>query len=473
MKIIESLNNKNYIGGRWVEAADTIPVLRPESGEVIGYTSDVDSSRLQEAIDSTVANFQLARQVDLDQRVTILRKWHSLIINAKEEIAKIIAIEQGKVISDALKEVLYGASFVEWFAGVIYNLEDSSRKDKNQQIITHYEPIGPVAAITPWNFPCAMITRKITPALVSGCSVLLKPSELTPFTALFLTKLLEDAGLPGGILNVITGKPEVIGKAICDDFRVRKISFTGSTRVGKLLYQDCAESVKRLSLELGGNAPYIVLADSDIEKAVSDLITCKIRGNGQSCTSANRIFIESGIYDQFIKQLVERFKIIKVTNCLDPESQLGPLINVAAVNKISSLIDDAKQKGARLLCGGEAKGNLFTPTVLADCTDDMNIFKAEIFGPVAACYKFNNIEEVIKRANNTEYGLQAYVNTNDKTKADRLCSELDFGMVSVNNPLPSNAKAPFSGRKASGFGVEGSLEGLYEYLNTKYLNIYT
>lgn len=471
MKIIESLNNKNFIGGKWIEAQAKIPVLSPESGEIIGYTCDLTRAQVLESIDSTVENFKLAKGLDLEGRVAILKKWHKAIIAAKEEIAEIIAIEQGKVIADALREVAYGASFIEWFISAIYSIEDSSRNDKGHRIITQYEPIGPVAAITPWNFPCAMITRKITPALICGCSVLLKPSELTPFTALFMAKLLEEAGLPAGFLNVITGNAELIGKEICNDFRIRKISFTGSTRVGKLLYQNSAGTLKRLSLELGGNAPFIVFADTDIEKAVMDLIILKARGNGQSCTSANRIFIEKSIYEQFTKLLAERFADLKTAGCLDPTSELGPLINSLAVEKITMLLADAKDKGARVLCGGNAKGNLFMPTVIVDCEDQMEIFQTEIFGPVAACYKFTDLNEVIERAGNTEYGLQAYVYTKDQAKAETLAHNLDFGMVSVNNPLPSNAKAPFSGRKASGFGIEGSLEGIREYLNTKYLNL--
>jgi succinate-semialdehyde dehydrogenase/glutarate-semialdehyde dehydrogenase len=316
-----------------------------------------------------------------------------------------------------------------------------------------------------------MITRKITPALLCGCSVILKPSEFTPFTALYLIKLLEEAGLPGGVLNLITGDAELIGREICNDFRIRKISFTGSTRVGKILYQNSANSLKRLSLELGGNAPFIVFADSDLEKAASDLVISKTRGNGQSCTSANRIFIEESIYSKFTEVLAQKFSSIVIGDCLDASSELGPLINKAGVEKVNKLIDDAKAKHAKVLCGGNTKGNLFMPTVLADCSDEMEIFRAEIFGPVAACYKFSNIEEIVKRANDTEYGLHAYVYSRDLTKAQNVASQLDFGMVAINNSLSANPKAAFSGRKASGFGVEGSFAGLFEYLNTKYINV--
>lgn len=473
MKIIESLNNKNYINGEWVSFASTLEVDNPSTGEIIGSICDLDKENILRAINSTADNFASWSGVDLDKRVQILRNWHQLIIKHAEDIANIIVLEQGKVITDARNEVIYGASFIEWFCNVVYTVTGSvlDDKGKNQKLITQYEPVGSVAAITPWNFPCAMITRKITPALICGCSVVLKPSEFTPFTALFLTKLLEEAGLPGGVLNVITGEADLIGKEVCNDFRIRKISFTGSTRVGKILYQNSANSLKRLSLELGGNAPFIIFADSDLEKAANDLIISKTRGNGQSCTSANRVFIEAAIYDKFTQLLSSKFSSIVIGDCFDKASQLGSLINNAGAQKIDGLIEDAKARGAKILCGGSAKKNLFSPTVIIDCSDEMELFQTEIFGPVAACYKFSTLEEVIKKANDTEYGLQAYVYSQDLAKAQEVASKLDFGMVSINNPLSSNAKAAFSGRKASGFGIEGALAGLFEYLNTKYINI--
>jgi succinate-semialdehyde dehydrogenase/glutarate-semialdehyde dehydrogenase len=471
MQAIDYLNNKNYIGGKWIESRSKIPVLNPENADILGYTPDLEEEKIIFAINNTVENYPVAKQIDLETRVSILRKWHKLIVDSKDKIASIIALEQGKVITDAMREVIYGASFIEWFTSAIYSLEHRSRNDNKQRIITQYEPVGPVAAITPWNFPCAMITRKITPAILCGCSVILKPSELTPFTALYLAKLLEEAGLPGGILNVVTGNAELIGREICNDFRIRKISFTGSTRVGRILYQNSAHSLKRLSLELGGNAPFIVFADSNLEQAARDLAISKTRSNGQSCTSANRVFIQGEVYDQFVSLVTEKFLSLKSEGCFNSSSELGPLINQLAVDKITGLLQDAKTKGAKILCGGHAKGNFFEPTVVANCTDDMEIFSAEIFGPVAACYKFQDLDEVVQRANNTEYGLQAYVYTKNPLIGQRIVALLDFGMVSVNNPLPSNAKAPFSGRKASGFGVEGSLEGIYEYLNIKYLNL--
>lgn len=316
-----------------------------------------------------------------------------------------------------------------------------------------------------------MVTRKLAPAILAGCSTLLKPSTLTPFSALALVRLAELAGLPGGVINIITGDSSLITRIICDDFRIRKISFTGSTEVGKLLYQNSASTLKRLSLELGGNAPYIIFADVDIDKAADDLIIAKTRSNGESCTSPNRMFIQSEIYDKLVQALTVKFSKLKSGNGLDPASDIGPLINKAAVDKTMMLIEDAKANGAKVLCCGNFEDNFFSPTVVADCTDDMKIAQMEIFGPVLACYKFATAEEVIQRSNNTEYGLQAYICTADIEKALACSKKLDFGMVSINSPLASNAKAPFGGRKASGFGVESGDQGIFEYLNTKYVNL--
>lgn len=472
--MLELINKKNYIDGAWVEYQEQISVNNPSTNQQIGSVPNLSNDLITKAIDSSVKAFKTWSQTSIQDRSAILRKWHSLILENIDELDYILTLEQGKVLEDAKKEILYGAGFVEWFAGSIHEVKGKIRtgKEINHKIITEWEPVGPVAAITPWNFPNAMITRKVAPALAAGCSVILKPSEFTPFSALALAKLASDAGLPAGVFNIITGDAKNIGEIFCNDFKIRKLSFTGSTRVGKLLYQNSGGTMKRLSMELGGNAPYIIFKDVDLDKVASDLISIKIRGGGQSCTSPNRIFIEQEIYDDFVKVVDDKFSKLKVGDGFAPDSNIGPLINKAAVDKIIELLEDAKSKGAKILCGGKARDNFFEPTVVSDCHDNMEIFKTEIFGPVLACYKFNNIEEVIARANNTEYGLQSYIYSNDISIAQLMVSKLDFGMVSVNDSMPSaNITGPFSGRKNSGFGIESSDEAIYEYLNSKYVNL--
>jgi succinate-semialdehyde dehydrogenase/glutarate-semialdehyde dehydrogenase len=473
VELLDFVKNKNFVNGKWISTADYIEVINPATLQVIAKVPGLNVHEIREAIDSTSDAFKNWSQTAVSDRVKFLKKWHDAIIAHTDELAYIITLEQGKTLQDSKREVAYGASFVEWFANIILEVKSLEKvgNNKQQKIITEFEAVGPVAAITPWNFPLAMITRKISPALAAGCSVLLKPSSLTPFTALALVRLAELSGLPAGVINIITGDSNLIGNNICDDFRIRKISFTGSTEVGKILYKNCAETLKRLSLELGGNAPFIVTQDINIPKVVDDLIIAKTRSNGESCTAPNRIYIHSNIYEEFTTILTAKFSKIKTGNGLEIASDIGPLINQAAVSKISKLIEEAKLEGAQVTCGGDSKNNFYGPTVIINCTDSMAIAKTEIFGPVLACYRFETIDEVMERANNTEYGLQAYVYSNDKNIANKLSKELDFGMVSINLPLPSNARAPFSGRKASGFGIEGGEQGIFEYLNTKYVNL--
>lgn len=471
MELLEFVKNKNYVGGEWIETANQKDVINPATHDVIGCVPFLEINSIKEAIDDTVRNFKTWSVISLQDRVQFLKKWQELIVSHTRELTEIICLEQGKTLADATREVSYALSFVEWFASVVISSDVKEGASPAHKIITEYEAVGPVVAITPWNFPLAMVTRKLAPAILAGCSVLLKPSILTPFSALALLRLAELAGLPGGVVNVITGDSSLIAQIVCNDFRIRKISFTGSTEVGKLLYQNSAATLKRLSLELGGNAPYIIFADVDTRKAVDDLIIAKTRSNGESCTSPNRIFIHAAIYENFIKALTLKFAKLKCGNGLDPESDIGPLINKAAIDKIMMLIEDAVARGAKILCGGNYKDNFLDPTIVADCNDDMKIAKLEIFGPVLACYSFETSEEVIKRANDTEFGLQAYICTKDIENAKDVSKQLDFGMVSINSPLASNAKAPFAGRKASGFGIEGGEQGIFEYLNTKYVNL--
>ncbi len=472
MKILDFINKKNFISGKWVETSKTIEVLNPANNKVIAIVPKLSEDKIKASIDSAAESFKIWSKTSFRQRIEVLKKWRELIISNSDELTYILTLEQGKTLDDSKREVTYAASFVEWFASTLNNIQGSIKPGNNRhhRMITEYEPVGVVAAITPWNFPCAMVTRKIAPALAAGCTVVLKPSELTPLSALALGKLAMDAGLPGGVLNIITGDPDYIGQILCDDFRVRKLSFTGSTKVGKMLYQNSGSTLKRISLELGGNAPFIIFSDCDLDKVSSDLLNVKIRTAGQSCTAPNRVFVHEEIYDKFISTFLSKFSVLKVGDGLDPATDISPLINKTAVDKILALISDAKKNGATVLCGGNAKDNYMEATAISDCRDDMSIFSTEIFGPVVAFYRFSNEEEVIRSANNTEYGLQAYIYSNNQQRLMYLSAELDFGIVTLNNSFASDCRATFTGRKASGFGVEGGDEGIYEFLNPKYIN---
>lgn len=471
-KIFEQINGKNYIAGNWLSEKEIIEVQNPSNNKVIGYVPNLSADGIISAVDNTCKMAKSWADSTVDQRYKILRKWQELQHKHLNELAELLTLEQGKVLDESRKEILYGESFIDWFACIIKSSSTNVRPGNSNEhkLIAEKEPIGPVAAITPWNFPCAMVTRKIAPAIAAGCSVILKPSEFTPFSALAQAILLEEAGLPAGVLNVITSDAKLFGDIICKDFRIRKLSFTGSTRVGKLLYEKSANSLRKLSLELGGNAPYIVFSDCDLDKVSDDLVAIKLRSGGQSCTSPNRVFIENSIYDKFVDLVAKKFGDCRAGDGFIESNKLGPVINVQAIEKINFLLKDAEQKGATIMCGGRHNGNFMEPTVVKNATDDMDIFSTEIFGPVIACYSFSSVEEVLARANNTEYGLQSYIYSKDIRRANHIASKLDFSMVSINSSFPATTKAPFSGRKASGFGVEGSHEGLDEYLISKYIN---
>lgn len=449
------------------ESLHKFDVINPTNGQVIANVCDMEQETILSIIDKAVSAQEKWSKLPHEKRAIFLSSWHKLILENIDELAEIISLENGKVHSDAKSEVLYGASFVEWFAkeALLKRGELMEGAKPGQKILINYEPVGVVAAITPWNFPSAMITRKIAPALAAGCVVILKPSELTPLSALALEYLAKKAGFPEGVINIVTSKDStMIGKAFCDDFRIRKISFTGSTAVGKILYEQSGKTLKRISLELGGNAPFIICADADIEYVVKCLVSAKIRSSSQACTSPNRIFIHDSIYEAVTEKLADAFCLI------EPGKDIGPLINQKAVDKALHLIGDAVKQGAKVLCGEKVRaGTYFEPCVLIDCKDEMDIFSNEIFAPVLACYKFSSIDEVIARANNTEYGLASYIFSKDQETLERLSSGLDFGMVGVNTAMVSNSKGAFAGRKASGFGVEGGHLGIYEFLNTKYL----
>ncbi|MDF2965241.1 MAG: gabD [Rickettsiaceae bacterium] len=460
----------NYINGNWVASSQTFKVTNPYDGKHIANVSCASASDVDNAIQAAKNAFDIWSKHDAKFRANILEQWYELIMANLDDLSDILTLEQGKPLEDARKEIIYGANFVKWFAeeskkiqGVIPHT--SSHK---QKILIEYEPVGVVAAITPWNFPSAMITRKIAPALAAGCTAVLKPSELTPLSAFALAKLGEEAGIPKGVLNIVAGDAKAIGLQLCNSKVVRKLSFTGSTNVGKLLYAQSAGTLKKLSLELGGNAPFIVFDDADLEEAAQGLLNSKIRSSGQACTAANRIFLHKPIKAEFLKLFAEKFAKLKVGGGFDPETAIGPLINTDAVTKINHLIKDALNKGAKLLLGGkEQEGTLlFPPTIIDDCTSDMEIFREEIFGPIVAVYEFEDEQALTDMVNDTDY-----VYTNDHKRVWRIAGKLDYSIIGINESLISNEFGAFGGRKESGFGVEGSSLGIYEYLQSKYLYV--
>lgn len=465
-----------YSNGQWLDAASgkTLEVRNPATGEVIGTVPNISESETNQAIDAAHQAFPAWSQKTGKERAVILRRWYDLMIENQEELALIMTVEQGKPLVESRGEIAYAASFIEWFA------EEAKRSygdvipavKANQQLITLRQPIGVAAAVTPWNFPAAMITRKVGPALAAGCTMIVKPSSYTPFSALALAALAEEAGVPAGVLNVVTGSASVIGKPLTTHPKIRKFSFTGSTETGKKLAADCAGTMKRVSMELGGNAPFIVFDDADAEQAVVGAMASKFRNSGQTCVCANRIFVQAGIYDTFVEKLLKAVQDLKIGNGLAPGIQQGPLINEDAVLKVEALLEDAVAKGARVLHGGKRHslgGTFFEPTVITDITPDMLISQEEIFGPVAAIERFEFEDEVISRANATPYGLASYFYSRDIGRIWRVAQAIESGMIGINEGILSYEVAPFGGVKESGIGREGSYLGMEEYMEVKYL----
>ncbi|AIJ09681.1 MULTISPECIES: NAD-dependent succinate-semialdehyde dehydrogenase [Edwardsiella] len=476
-KPVVLLRHQAYIDGHWLDAADgaTFAVTDPASGACIARVSDMGAEACQQAIRAAQRALPAWRAQTAKQRGLILRRWYDLIGEHRQALAQLLSREQGKPHAEALAEIAYGASFIEWFAeeGKRTYGETIPSPLPGQRISTIKQPIGVVAAITPWNFPNAMITRKVAPALAAGCCVVLKPAPETPLSALALAALAEAAGLPAGVLNIVPGlDAAAIGTCMTQSPLVRKLSFTGSTRIGKLLMAQSAATVKKLSLELGGNAPFIVFDDADLEAAVQGALAAKFRNSGQTCICANRILVQAGIYERFVARFAEVVATLRVGPASDPRAQQGPLINQAALDKVQALIDDALARGATLVSGGAPHplgGLFFQPTILCDVDESMRITHEEAFGPVAPLIKFHDEQGAIRLANQTESGLAAYFYARDIGRIYRVAEALECGMVGINEGLISNELAPFGGIKQSGLGREGSRYGIEDYLEVKYL----
>ena len=468
------LKDKCLIDGKWLSAKsnETIAVTNPADGTAVGSVPSLSASEVEKVIEASNAALEQWRVKTASERSKILRKWFDLMIANADDLAMIMTSEQGKPLTEARGEIIYAASFVEWFA------EEAKRTygdtipspQAKQRITVIKQPVGVTAAITPWNFPAAMITRKAAPALAAGCTMIVRPASLTPLTALALGELANRAGIPAGVLQIITGKSSTIGKVLTDSNVVRKLSFTGSTEVGRTLMAECAPTIKRISLELGGNAPFIVFDDADLDEAVKGAIASKYRNAGQTCVCANRLLVQEGVYDAFTKKLEQAVKALKIGDGRKSDTDIGPMIEESALDKVEEHIADAVKKGGKLVCGGKRLGGLFIePAIVTGVTQDMRFAHEETFGPVAPLFKFKTEDEAINMANDTIFGLAAYFYTRDFSRAVRVSEALEYGMVGHNTGLISNEVAPFGGVKQSGLGREGSKYGIEEYLEVKYI----
>lgn len=479
LKNSELLRNSGYINGQWVHLGENrqFDVVNPASQQVITQVSDFDEKAVHDAIDAASNALPLWQQQTAEHRADVLSRWFDLVLAHANDLAVIMTMEQGKPMAESRAEIKYAASFIKWFAEEavrVYGDVIPSPNPKNR-IVTFKQAVGVVAAITPWNFPSAMITRKIAPALAAGCTVVLKPSELTPLSALALVQLAAEAGVPKGVLNVIPMKnPIPFSKAIMERGDVRKVTFTGSTRVGKLIMKAASDTVKKVSLELGGNAPFIVFEDADVDAAVKGAIASKYRNAGQTCVCSNRIFVHESVFDAFLQGFKSNVQDLRVGDGAHESTDIGPLINQNAVKKVERLLGDAVEKGATIEMGGSVHalgGTFFEPTIVCNLSDSMEIVHQEIFGPVSSIFSFKTEEEVINQANQTSSGLAAYFYTKDLSRMWRVSEQLEYGIVGVNTGLISTAVAPFGGVKESGLGREGSKYGIDEFLETKYVCI--
>ncbi|ETD69500.1 succinate-semialdehyde dehdyrogenase [Pelistega indica] len=465
-----------YIDGQWVDAdsGETLEVINPATGEVLGTVPKMGQAETRRAIEAAERAQKQWRAKSAKERAVVLRKWFDLVMQHQDDLARIMTLEQGKPLAEAKGEIAYGAAYLEWYA------EEGKRAygdiipgpASDRRIVVTKEPVGVCAAITPWNFPSSMITRKVGAALGAGCSMVIKPAAQTPYSAFALCVLAEEAGVPAGLVSVVTGSASEIGKEMTANPIVRKFSFTGSTEIGRLLMSQCSDQIKKVSLELGGNAPFIVFDDADLDAAVEGALISKYRNAGQTCVCANRIYVQDDIYDAFVEKFVAAVNKIKVGAGTEANVTQGPLIDKAAVDKVQEHIDDAVSKGAKVAAGGKQHdlgGLFFEPTVLTEVTSSMKVAKEETFGPLAPLFRFKTEEDVVQMANDTEYGLAAYFYSRDLGRVWRVAEALEYGMVAINTGILSNEAAPFGGIKQSGLGREGAKYGLDDYLETKYM----
>jgi len=476
LKDADLLRGECFIGGVWRSAAsgETITVTNPATGAAVGAVPSMSAVETREAIQAANSALGAWSTKTGKERAAILRRWFELIMASQDDLAAIMTAEQGKPLAESRGEIAYAASFIEWFAEEAKRVYGDTIPtfSADRRIVVLKQPVGVCAAITPWNFPAAMITRKVGPALAAGCTMVVKPAEQTPLSALALCVLAERAGIPAGVLTCVTGPAREVGGELTANPIVRKFSFTGSTEVGKLLIRQCADTVKRTSMELGGNAPFIVFDDADLDAAVEGAIASKYRNAGQTCVCANRLFAQAGIHDAFVEGLSRRVESLKVADGTLEDAEIGPLIDEAAAAKVEGLIADAVARGGRIAVGGKRHalgGTFFQPTVIAGATAEMEIFRQEIFGPVAPVARFDTEEEVVRLANSTQYGLAAYFYGRDVSRVWRVAEALEFGIVGINQGLISTEVAPFGGMKESGNGREGSRYGIEDYLEIKYL----
>ena len=478
LKDAKLFRQQAYVDGAWVDAdnGQTIKVNNPATGEIIGSVPKMGAAETRRAIEAADKALPAWRALTAKERANKLRRWFDLMIENQDDLARLMTIEQGKPLAEAKGEIAYAASFLEWFgeeAKRIYG-DTIPGHQPDKRIIVIKQPIGVTAAITPWNFPSAMITRKAGPALAAGCTMVLKPASQTPYSALALAELAERAGIPKGVFSVVTGSAGEVGGELTSNPIVRKLTFTGSTEIGRQLMAECAQDIKKVSLELGGNAPFIVFDDADLDAAVEGALISKYRNNGQTCVCANRLYVQNGVYDRFAEKLQQAVSKLHIGNGLEKGVTIGPLIDEKAVAKVEEHIADALEKGARVVCGGKAHergGNFFQPTILVDVPANAKVSKEETFGPLAPLFRFKDEADVIAQANDTEFGLAAYFYARDLSRVFRVGEALEYGIIGINTGIISNEVAPFGGIKASGLGREGSKYGIEDYLEIKYMCI--
>lgn len=470
---MDKISNKSLLNVTCDASEDAIAVVNPATNEVIAHIPSVQPAQISRQIEQSKTAQALWQKRTASERAGILRRWYDLVIENRDDLARIMTLEQGKPLAEAKGEIMYGASFIQWFAeeGKRTYGDTVPTPAENKRIITIKQPVGVAAAITPWNFPTAMITRKAAPALAAGCSFVVKPANQTPLSAYAIAELAYQAGLPKELLVVVNNHSSVVvGDIFCQHPDIQKLSFTGSTQVGSQLIKQCADTVKRTSMELGGNAPFIVFDDADLDEAVKGAIASKFRNAGQTCVCANRFYVQDSVYDQFLEKFRAAVAELKVGNGIEPGVVIGPLIDSKAKTEVMGYIAKATEQGARVVLGGDDLGGLFVqPTILSEVTQDMDIVQTEIFGPVAPVIRFNSDEQLVQLANDTIYGLASYFYTNKLNRAFSIAEKLEYGMVGINEGIISNEVAPFGGVKQSGFGREGAKQGIDEYLNVKYL----